>query len=150
MKKIALTITTALLLGGLAACTDSPSSKAPETAKSAASDSAQSFDNVLLAPYSGPYGGVPAFDKMSLEDLKPALEKGMELNMAEIEAIANNPEAPTFANTIVPLEKAGEALNRVFTYWGIWSSNKNSPEFRAIQGEMVPVISAFSSKITLN
>ncbi len=150
MKKIALTITTALLLGGLAACTDSPSSKAPETAKSAASDSAQSFDNVLLAPYSGPYGGVPAFDKMSLEDLKPALEKGMELNMAEIEAIANNPEAPTFANTIVPLEKAGEALNRVFTYWGIWSSNKNSPEFRAIQGEMVPVISAFSSKITQN
>jgi peptidyl-dipeptidase Dcp len=70
----------------------------------------------------------------------PALEKGMALNLAEIDDIANNPEPANFQNTIIALEKAGSDLNRVFRYWGIWSSNKNSPEFRDIQKEMVPSI----------
>ncbi|MEP1871485.1 MAG: M3 family peptidase, partial [Paraglaciecola sp.] len=96
-------------------------------------------DNPLLAEFSGPYGGVPAFDKMDLSYLKPALEQGMALNLTEIDAIVNNPAPATFANTIVPLEKAGSELSRVFRYWGIWSSNLNSPEFRKIQKEMVPV-----------
>lgn len=107
-------------------------------------------DNTLLAEWSGPYGGVPAFDKMDLKDLKPALEKGMELTLSEIEAITSNPEPPTFENTIIPLEKSGEVLDRVFTYYGIWSSNLSSPEFRAIQAEMAPKLSAFSSKINQN
>jgi len=108
------------------------------------------IDNVLLAEFEGPYGGVPAFDKMDLAALKPALTWGMEKNLKEIEAIANNSDAPTFANTILPMEKAGEELDRAFRYWGIWSSNMSSPEFRAIQGEMSPKISEFSSKITQN
>ncbi|MEP1382728.1 MAG: M3 family metallopeptidase [Paraglaciecola sp.] len=107
-------------------------------------------ENPLLAEFSGPYGGVPAFDKMDLSYLKPALEQGMALNLTEIDAIVNNPAPATFANTIVPLEKAGSELSRVFRYWGIWSSNLNSPEFRKIQKEMVPVLSAFRSKITGN
>ncbi len=80
-------------------------------------------DNVLLAEWTGPYGGVPAFDEMDLADLKPALEKGMELELAEIDAIANNEDPPTFENTIVALEGVGQDLDRVFTYRGIWSSN---------------------------
>ncbi len=107
-------------------------------------------DNILLAEWTGPYEGVPAFDKMDLDALKPALEWGMEKNLKEVDAIANNPEAPSFENTILPLEKSGDELGRIFTYWGIWSSNKSSPEFRAIQGEMGPKLSAFSSKITQN
>ncbi|WP_289029786.1 M3 family metallopeptidase [uncultured Paraglaciecola sp.] len=107
-------------------------------------------DNPLLAKFSGPYGGVPAFDKMDLSYLKPALEEGMALNLTEIDAIVNNPAPATFTNTIIPLEKAGSELSRVFRYWGIWSSNLNSPEFRKIQKEMVPVLSAFRSKITGN
>lgn len=87
---------------------------------------------------------------MQLDDLKPALQQGMALNLAEIEAIANNPEPPTFANTIAEMERAGSTLNRIFTYWGIWSSNKSSPEFRAIQTEMSPKLSAFFSQITQN
>jgi peptidyl-dipeptidase Dcp len=106
--------------------------------------------NPLLAEYEGPYGGVPAFDKMDLADLKPALEKGMALNLAEIDAIVSNPEPANFQNTVVALEKAGSALSRVFRYWGIWSSNNNSSEFRGIQKEMVPKISAFNSSITGN
>lgn len=107
-------------------------------------------DNMLLQEWSGPYGGLPAFDKMNLADLKPALEEGMAINLAEIDKIANNPEEPTFENTIEPLEAAGDALSRVFTYYGIWSSNESSPEFREIQGEMAPKLSEFNSKITQN
>lgn len=106
--------------------------------------------NVLLAEWSGPYGGVPAFDRMDLEALEQALEAGMAKSLEEIDAIAANPEPPTFANTIVALEDAGRGLNRVFTYWGIWSSNVSSPEFREIQGKMVPKLSEYQSKITQN
>ena len=78
-------------------------------------------DNALLADWTGPYGGVPAFDKMDLDALKPALEVGMAKNLEDIEAIADNPEPATFDNTIVAMERAGRDLNRVFTYWGIWN-----------------------------
>ena len=56
--------------------------------------------NILLEEWEGPYGGVPAFDKMNLSDVKPAMEKGMELNLAEIDEIANSSLPPTFENTI--------------------------------------------------
>lgn len=106
--------------------------------------------NILLAEWTGSYGGTPAFDKMSVTDVKPALEKGMELQLNEINKIANNSEAPTFENTIVAMERAGAELNRVFTYYGILSSNMSSPEFREIQKEMAPKLSEFRSKISQN
>ncbi|WP_235893418.1 M3 family metallopeptidase [Litoribacter populi] len=107
-------------------------------------------ENILLAEFKGPYGGVPAFDKMELDKLKPALERGMELHLQEIEEIANNPEEPTFENTIEEMERAGKPLKNAFTYYGIWSSNISSPEFREIQAEMSPKISSYSSKISQN
>ena len=106
--------------------------------------------NVLLNEWEGPYGGVPAFDKMKVEDIKPALEEAMEVNLNEIEEIANNDEPATFENTIVAMEKSGEELNRVFTYYGIYSSNMSSPEFREVQQEMAPKLSEFQSKISQN
>ncbi|MFD1216467.1 M3 family metallopeptidase [Microbulbifer celer] len=117
----------------------------------AANDAAgKANSNPLLAEWTGPFGGVPAFDKAKVADLKPALETAMAQNLAEIDAIANNPEAPTFANTIEEMERSGAALSRVFTYWGIWSSNMSSPEFRAVQSEMAPKLADFSSKIIQN
>jgi len=107
-------------------------------------------DNVLLQEWTGPYGGVPAFDKMNLTDLKSALEFGMKKNLEDIHAITNNSEAPTFENTIASMEKAGKELNRVFKYYGIWSANLSSEEFRKIQGEMAPILSDFNSKISQN
>src|SRR5690606_12831499 len=93
-------------------------------------------ENILLAEYSGPFGGVPAFDKMDLSLLRPAMEKGMEMHLAEIDKIADNPAPATFENTIEEMERAGKPLNRAFTYYGIWSSNLSSPEFREIQTEL--------------
>lgn len=133
----------------LAACNNSKTADSSSETPMAGS-SEQAAGNLLLAEWTGPYGGVPAFDKVELGDLKSALEVGMETNLAEIDAITANKTPATFDNTIVPLEKAGADLSRVFTYWGIWSSNKSSPEFRAIQGEMAPKLSAFNSKITQN
>ncbi len=106
--------------------------------------------NMLLQEWSGPYQGVPAFDKMKLEDLKDALQQGMDLKWKEIERIANSNEDPTFENTIVALESSGKALDRVFQYYGVFSSNLSSPEFRAIEAEMAPILSEFQSKITQN
>ena len=107
-------------------------------------------DNVLIQEWTGPYEGVPAFDKLSVDVIKTAVEEGMELNLAEIETIANTTEAPTFENTIVAMESAGKALNRVFAYYGIMGSNTSSPEFRAVQTELAPKLSEFSSKISQN
>ncbi|ARV10593.1 peptidase M3 [Winogradskyella sp. PC-19] len=107
-------------------------------------------NNILLQEWEGDYQGVPAFDKMNVADVKDAVEKGMALNLEEIDAIANNPEAPTFENTIVKMESSGKALNRVFTYYGIMSSNMSSPEFREVQAELAPKLSEFNSKISQN
>ena len=153
-KILSLTIS-AILVGGLAAC--SPSSDEAASVDTPLAEMADQQSNVtaeqgnvLTQAFSGPYEGVPAFDKMQLDDLKPALELGMEQQLAEIDAIANNPEQPTFDNTILALERAGKTLDRVFTYYGIWASNMSSPEFREIQREMSPKMSAFFSKITQN
>ena len=107
-------------------------------------------ENILIQEWTGPYEGVPAFDKVSVEAIKPAMEEAMKLNLSEIEAIANNTEPATFENTIVAMESAGKELSRVFTYYGIMGSNVNSPEFRAVQSELAPKLSDFRSEISQN
>lgn len=149
MKLIPRLLGTALVSVSLLGCNDVPAPDAQKSATSAAVEQAVSA-NPLLQPWTGPYQGVPAFDQMQLADLKPALEQGMAEHLADIEKITANPQPATFENTIVALEGVGKALDRVFTYYGIWSSNKSSEEFRAIQREMAPKLSEFSSKITQN
>lgn len=121
-----------------------------ETVKETTESDSNEITNILLKEWTGPYGGTPAFDKMNVSDIKPALEKAMEINLQEIDKIANNPEPPTFENTIVEMERAGADLNRVFTYYGILSSNMSSPEFRSVQKEMAPKLSEFRSKKSQN
>lgn len=127
----------------LTACSD----KAPHlaTATPAATD-----DNLLLAAWTGPYGGVPKFDAMNLADIKPALETAMAHSLAALDIIARQPAVPTFANTIVAMEKSDEELNRVLSYWGIWSANLSTPEFRVIQQEMAPRLADYTSKVRQN
>jgi peptidyl-dipeptidase Dcp len=106
--------------------------------------------NPLLAKWEGPYGGVPAFDRVQVADFKPALEAGMAENLAEVDKIAKDTAAPTFENTIVALERAGETLDRVQTFYGVFGSTMNRPEFQVVQREMAPRLSAFSDQITQN
>jgi peptidyl-dipeptidase Dcp len=141
----------------LVACGNNSSTETDNTkTKAAVSENASEKDAVaqakkqLLAKWEGPFEGVPAFDKVSLSGLIPAIEQGMADNLAEIDLIANNTAPANFENTIVAMEATGAELDRVFTYWGIWSSNMSSPEFRKIQAEMAPKLSEYSSKISQN
>jgi peptidyl-dipeptidase Dcp len=111
---------------------------------------ADHHDTALLDEWTGPYNGVPAFDRMDPATIKPSMEAGMEMELVEVEAIASNPEPPTFENTIVALERTGRPLERAFAYYGIWRSNMSTPEVREIQGELAPAISAHYSKINQN
>ena len=117
---------------------------------SAAASTDPGQKNPLTADWSGPYGGVPPFDKVKIADFKPALEEAMAEQLAEIEAIANNKAAPTFDNTIAALERAGSKLDRVDSVYYVWASNMNSPEFAPIEREMAPKFAALSDKITQN
>lgn len=108
------------------------------------------MNNPLLAEWTGPFGGVPAFDKMNIADLQEATEYAMEKHLEEINAIANNPEAPTFENTLLAMEKTGSLMNRVSVYNGIWSSNMSSPEFREVQNILSPKLAEYRSKISQN
>ncbi len=106
--------------------------------------------NPLLAEWTGPHGGVPAFDRMDLSQLEAGMLQGMDEHLAELDAIANTPEPPTFENTIVAMERSGKAIDRVRTYYNIWSANLSSPEFREIELRLVPKVSDYRSKITQN
>src|SRR5690606_1152606 len=77
----------------------------------------------LLQPWTGPYGGVPPWDKVTAAKLREALLEGIELQRAEIRAIADNPEPPTFANTLVPYQMAGEPLDRASSLYGVMVQN---------------------------
>ncbi|MEX1241272.1 MAG: M3 family metallopeptidase [Cyclobacteriaceae bacterium] len=107
-------------------------------------------DNPLVLEWTGPYGGVPPFDRVKVEHFESALEAGMKELLNEIEGIATSPETPTFENTIASMERAGKTLNRVQSVYGIWSGNMSSSEFQAVQREMAPRLAAFSDKIIQN
>jgi len=105
---------------------------------------------VLLAPWTGPYGGVPPFDKAKVADFQPALEAGMAQQLAEIDRIASDPAAPTFENTIAAMERTGRALDRAINIYGVYSSTMNDDAVQAVEREMAPKLAAFSDQITQN
>ncbi len=129
----------ALLLFSLAAC----ATPGPD-------NSGSSNENTVLAEWVGPYAGVPAFDRVQLEHLKPALKTAMATHLAELDVIAQKEAAPTFENTIVAMEQRGRDMKRVSVYMGIWRSNLSGPQARAIQKEMAPKSAAYRSQITQN
>jgi peptidyl-dipeptidase Dcp len=147
MRRIVKTTAGIVALALVAACGEQ--TETTEEAADIAMEEAAT-GNVLLAEWTGPHSGVPAFDRMNLADLRPALEEGMAKALAEIDAIANNSEPPTFENTIVAMERTGQELDRVSTYMRIWSSNLSSPEFREIQMEMAPRLAEFNTQIIQN
>ena len=97
---------------------------------------AMTEDNPLLANWEGPYGGIPPFDRVQIPLFKPALEAGMAENLAEIQRIANDPAPPSFENTIVAMERSGQALDRVATLYGVWGATMSSPDYQVVQREM--------------
>lgn len=105
--------------------------------------------NPFFQPYNTPFN-VPAFDKIKNEHFKPAILEGIKQNEAEINLIANNPEAPTFNNTILAMENAGELLSEVNRVFGNYNSANTNDELQALAKEIAPNLSAHYDNISLN
>ena len=131
---------------GLAVALVSSSTGTAEAAATAEPPAA----NPLLAPWTGPFGGVPPFDEARVEHLKPALEAGMAEQLASLDRIASDPAAPTFENTIAAMERSGRTLRRVYTVYGVYSSTLNDDAVQAVEREMAPKLAEFSDRITQN
>ena len=106
--------------------------------------------NALLAPWSGPYGGVPPFDQASPTLLAPALEAGMAEHLAELDRIANDPAPATFANTIAAMERSGRALDRAATVYYIFGSTLSDEAVQQVERVIEPKMAAFRDSITQN
>lgn len=92
----------------------------------------------------------PEFDKIKDSDFKPAFEYGMKVQLAEIDQIANNKQAPTFENTILALENSGEILKRAqIVFYNLTSSNTN-PTLQKLEEEYAPIFTSLGDKILLN
>ncbi|WP_338505134.1 M3 family metallopeptidase [Sphingomonas kaistensis] len=153
MLKSALLAGSSLLL--LAGCATVPAAE-PAATPSAVADAAPVAaapavpDNVLLAEWTGPYGGVVPWDKVKVSDFPEALTFAIDEQRREYRAIADNPEAPTFANTVEAMQKAGERLDRVTSVFGVYTDNLSTPEIQALDKEWSPKLSAAGDEITLD
>lgn len=105
--------------------------------------------NPLLEKYTTPHGTIP-FDKIKTEHYLPALEVAMKAHNAEIEAIVSNTQAPTFANTIVALEKSGALLTKVTTPFFNLLSAETNDQMQEIAQKMSPLLSVHGNAIRLN
>ncbi len=92
----------------------------------------------------------PPFDQIKNEDYAPAFTQSMAEQLKEVEAIANNPEPPTFDNTMVALEKSGRTLTRVNAIFGNLAGANTNPVLQKVEAEMAPKLSAHADEILLN
>ncbi|WP_300699127.1 M3 family metallopeptidase [uncultured Bacteroides sp.] len=105
--------------------------------------------NPFFEKYSTPHGTIP-FDKIKNEHYEPAIREGINRHDAEIEAIINNPAAPTFANTIAAYEKSGQLLNHVSTVFGNLLSAETNDDMQELAKTIMPLLSEHSNNVTLN
>lgn len=116
--------------------------------QSSGSDSL-SANNPFFADSALPYHA-PAFDKIKNGDYKPAIEAGMQQQLAEMQKIADSAEAPSFENTFVAMEKSGQLFNRVMQVFNCVTSANTNPELQKLQEEEAPKIAATTDAIYLN
>ena len=105
--------------------------------------------NPLLQAWTTPFG-VPPFGEIKPEHFLPAIRAGVDAQRKEIDAIANNPEAPTFANTIEAMENAGELLAKVSPVFSNMQSSNTNDQLQAINREVAPLLTALRDDIRLN
>ncbi len=105
--------------------------------------------NPFFAEWKTPFG-VPPFDQIQNKHYLPAIDSGIALARAEVAAVTATGEAPTFANTVVPYDRAGQLLNKVaYVFYAQTSANTNDT-LETLQMEIAPKVSAFSDEILLN
>src|SRR5436190_17569641 len=117
----------------------------PAAPARAAVDVSNPFFNESNLPFHA-----PPFDKIKDGDYQPAIEEGMKNQLAEIEKIANNPEAPTFANTFEAMERSGALLTRVTKVFFNLTTANTSETLQKIKSDEAPKLAAHSDTIFLN
>ena len=110
---------------------------------------AEMTDNPLLKESSLPYQ-YPHFDRIKEEHFVPAMEAGMAEQLKEIDAIANNPAAPTFENTLAAMERSGKMLERAQRVFSGLNGTHTNPKLQAIEKETAPKLAAHADAIRLN
>ena len=143
-----MTMKTQIVAAGTAALLAVAASQAADMTPATAQVSAT--PNPLTVPWTGPYGGVPPWDKTRNDLFKPALEAGMADQLMAIDRIANDPTAPTFDNTIAAMERSSRMLDRVGTIYGVFNSTMSDEALQSVEREMAPKLAAFSDQITQN
>lgn len=98
---------------------------------------------------SAPHGAAP-FDKITFADYEPAIDRGIKLGLEAVDAIVNNPDAPTFENTIVALERADTELSRVLLVFEPLSEAMSSDEMMELSMKITPRLADYSTSISLN
>src|SRR5690625_2376889 len=150
MRTLAVAIAASV---AMAACSQStPSANEQASAQSSpasASSTSSKHANPFFAKSTLPFQA-PPFDKIQNSDFKPAIEKGMAKELAQVEKIANNPAAPTFENTYVALEKTGALLHRVLNVFFDLTSANTNPTLQKIQADVAPQLAAHRDAIYLN
>jgi len=104
----------------------------------------------LTQPCTGPYGGVPPFDKVKIADFEPATLNAMDEMRAEIKAITMKRSVPTFQSIIEPFEVAGAAYDRVGAVYNVWDSNLSTGGFPDVSARLSPIKAAFGDEIMQN
>jgi peptidyl-dipeptidase Dcp len=137
-----------LLMGGAAAIALLAS--VPAAAQPATAPAANAEANVLLEDWKGPYQGVPPWDKVRPEQFNQAFTVAIAELEREAAAIANNPDAPTWANTIEAMEKSGQRMDNVGSIFAVMTDNMSTPAYQALDKEWSPKLSAVYDKITLD
>ena len=122
---------------------------APETPNETAMTTSPAESNPFFAE-SPLYMYYPQFDEIENSHYLPAFERGMEEHLAEIKAIANQTEAPSLDNTLIPMERSGQTLNRVATVFFSQTAANTNDEMEEIRSEMAPKLSAHRDQILLN
>ena len=105
--------------------------------------------NPLLQDWTGRYG-LPPFAAVRAEHFRPAFEEAMRLRLAEIAAIGSAEAAPTFANTVAPLDCAGRALDRIGSLFYNLTSSETSPALQAVEREMASLLAAHESRVYMD
>jgi peptidyl-dipeptidase Dcp len=126
---------------------DTMKTTAPQTTPPAASAAPSS--NPFFAASTLPLQA-PAFDRIKDSDYQPALEEGMKQRLAEVEAIANDPAPPTFANTIEAMERSGQLLTRVARVFGAMTASNTNDTLQKIDADTSPKLAANRDAIYLN
>ncbi|MGQ2932321.1 MAG: M3 family metallopeptidase, partial [Sphingopyxis sp.] len=138
-RRASMMLASTALLVGYSQMTHAAETAAPaQPAATAPADG-----NPLLAPWTGPFEGVPPWDKLDPELFPDAFTQAMAETKAQVQAVIDNPEPATFENTHVPMMLAGDTADRVFALWGVQSSNKSNDRVEDIDAEWSPKISTF-------